>query len=93
MDEEPIRWRVSAIRVSERAVGRLERPEPEITDYPDKGSADAYKAVLKAQGMMATVTPVFIRPQQRGKIRKAGQARTAEKGFNRDWRLHDGTQR
>lgn len=88
MNEEPVGWRVSAIPVLESAVGPLERPEPEITDYPTKDAADAYKAVLKAQGWLANVTPVFMRPQQRGKVRKAGQARTAEKGFNRDWRLH-----
>lgn len=86
--DAPIAWRVSAMRPAPYASAH--KPEVEESQCATREAADAYKRELQAQGYVASVAPVFLSPQARGKARAKTQASTAPKQFNRDWRLHGG---
>lgn len=82
----PISWKVSAIKEQDKITGSRQAVEESICASRDE--AITYRDELKANGYIATVTPVFLSPQVRGKVRAKGQERTAPRKFNADWRLH-----
>ena len=83
--DEPTGWRCHLMLSREKVTGEVF--EPYQVDFMTKNEAILYKKTKQVEGWIATVTPIFLSPQQRGKLRKKGQIRTAPPGFNRDWRL------
>lgn len=86
--DAPVSWKVTAIPPQpEKLDQHKSKSDPYVSTFDTKEKADIYKAELKLKGWLATVTPVFLTPQKRGKLLEARQERAAPLKFNKDWCL------
>lgn len=84
--DAPIAWRVTALPPPKEKLSG-DKILADKTDHPSKEEADKHKYVLKSKGWIVSVTPVFLSPQKRGKLRVSHQDRTAPRKFNKNWTI------
>ncbi len=91
-EDDPIGWRVHLLPPPRDKLDGV-RTKPYQVEFKTQDEATAYKRLKQAQGWVASVSPVFLSPQIRGKLRKKSQGRCAPPDFNHDWRLTGSTVR
>ena len=87
-EDDPVGWQVTLLQPQPEKLTGTENREPYHVSCKTKQEADDYKRLKQSQGWVASVTPVFLLPQQRGKLRNKRQQQLAPPDRNHDWRLH-----
>lgn len=92
LGDDPIGWRVHLLPPPRERLDGF-KDEPYQVEFKTQDEATAYKRLKQAQGWVASVSPLFLSPQIRGKLPKKSQGRCAPPGFNDEWRLTGSTVR
>jgi len=86
MTEEPVAWQVSA-QPNPASIQSI-KADIYTAEFKTKEEAEAHKKMVRREGWVVCVTPVYA--SRRTVVRRNKKAQTNPyPGFNRDWRVHN----